>query len=66
MTFYAWLPISLPWMGGLCVLRWVLVIWLLCATTLGLAQTAPITDMGKVEITSGRDNDTQQRRESTA
>ncbi|WP_233246810.1 TonB-dependent siderophore receptor [Limnohabitans sp. Rim8] len=33
-----------------------------------LAQqaTAPSADMGRVEITSGRDNDTQQRRESTA
>lgn len=33
-----------------------------------LSQTAPapVADMGKVEITSGRDNDTQQRRESTA
>ena len=36
-------------------------------TSLGsFAQTAPVADMGKVEITSGRDNDTQQRRESTA
>ena len=35
-------------------------------TSLGsFAQTAPVADMGKVEITSGRDNDTQQRREST-
>jgi iron complex outermembrane receptor protein len=32
------------------------------------AQTslAPATDLGRVEISSGRDNDTQQRRESTA
>lgn len=32
------------------------------------AQTsnAPAADLGRVEITSGRDNDTQQRRESTA
>lgn len=27
---------------------------------------APVQDLGRVEITSGRDNDTQQRRESTA
>lgn len=35
---------------------------------LACAQSAPTpsTDMGKVEITSGRDNDSQQRRESTA
>ena len=26
----------------------------------------PAADMGQIEITSGRDNDTQQRRESTA
>ena len=37
----------------------------------GLAQAqsapgAPIADMGRVEISSGRDNDAQQRRESTA
>ena len=31
-----------------------------------LAQSAPSTDLGRVEITSNRDNDTQQRRESTA
>ena len=30
------------------------------------APTAPASDMGRIEITSGRDNDTQQRRESTA
>ena len=39
---------------------------MLCVTPFGLSQTAPVTDMGKVEITSGRNNDTQQRRESTA
>lgn len=31
-----------------------------------MAQSAPTVDMGRVEVTSGRDNDTQQRRESTA
>lgn len=31
-----------------------------------LAQSAPSADLGRVEITSNRDNDTQQRRESTA
>jgi iron complex outermembrane receptor protein len=30
------------------------------------AQTTPTADMGRVEVTSGRDNETQQRRESTA
>ena len=30
------------------------------------APATPTSDMGRVEITSGRDNDTQQRRESTA
>ena len=30
------------------------------------ATPAPAADLGRVEITSGRDNDTQQRRESTA
>ena len=38
------------------------------SATAVLAQqaTAPSADMGRVEITSGRGNDTQQRRESTA
>jgi outer membrane receptor for ferrienterochelin and colicins len=31
-----------------------------------VAQSAPAADLGRVEITSNRDNDTQQRRESTA
>ena len=31
-----------------------------------LAQPAPVTDMGRVEIRSNRDNDTEARRESTA
>lgn len=66
MTFYARATISLPFMDGLFAVRWGLVIWMICATSLGTAQTAPVTDMGKVEITSGRDNDVQQRRESTA
>ncbi|MEY4123228.1 MAG: Vitamin transporter BtuB precursor, partial [Pseudomonadota bacterium] len=39
---------------------------LLSATGSAWSQQAPTTDMGRVEITSGRDNDTQQRRESTA
>ena len=30
------------------------------------SASAPTTDMGRVEVTSGRDNDTQQRRETTA
>ena len=30
------------------------------------APAATTSDMGRIEITSGRDNDTQQRRESTA
>ena len=48
------------------VIHWVLAVPMLCVSAIGIAQTAPVTDMGKVEITSGRDNDTQQRRESTA
>ncbi len=39
---------------------------LFCAVGSAWSQQAPTTDMGRVEITSGRDNDTQQRRESTA
>ena len=38
-------------------------------TALAQQATAPAavtSDMGRIEITSGRDNDTQQRRESTA
>ena len=39
----------------------------LSATTVVAQQSAaPAADMGRIEITSGRDNDTQQRRESTA
>ena len=48
------------------VIHWILAVPMLCVSAMGIAQTAPVTDMGKVEITSGRDNDTQQRRESTA
>ena len=66
MTFYVRLPIPLLVIDSVFTVRWVLAVLMLCATTLGLSQTAPVTDMGKVEITSGRDNDTQQRRESTA
>ena len=36
-----------------------------CAQQTAAPATAP-SDMGRIEITSGRDNDTQQRRESTA
>ena len=41
------------------------------STLAAMAQQTPTptvvtSDMGRVEITSGRDNDTQQRRESTA
>jgi len=38
------------------------------SVTAALAQqtTTPTADMGRVEVTSGRDNDTQARRESTA
>jgi len=47
--------------------RSFLVPFALTATAV-LAQqaSAPAADMGRIEITSGRDNDTQQRRESTA
>lgn len=44
------------WLSACTLLAWPLV---------GQAQT-PTTDLGRVEVTSGRDNDTQQRRESTA
>lgn len=66
MTFYVRSPDSLPVMDRDLVIRWVLAVPMLCVSSLGIAQTAPVADMGKVEITSGRDNDTQQRRESTA
>jgi outer membrane receptor for ferrienterochelin and colicins len=39
------------------------LVWTAVSVT---AQTTPTVDMGRVEVTSGRDNDTQQRRESTA
>ena len=39
---------------------------LVCTAVAVMAQTAPTADLGRVEVTSGRDNDTQQRRESTA
>ncbi len=50
--------------------RAIFVPFALSATAV-LAQQATVpaaaaTDMGRIEITSGRDNDTQQRRESTA
>ncbi len=66
MTFYVQLPIPLLVIDSVFTVRWVSAALVLCATTLVHSQTAPVTDMGKVEITSGRDNDTQQRRESTA
>jgi iron complex outermembrane receptor protein len=48
-------------------LRYLLALPVLVQGSVSLAQTpAPAADMGRVEITSGRDNDTQQRRESTA
>ncbi|MEY2677589.1 MAG: Vitamin transporter BtuB precursor [Pseudomonadota bacterium] len=50
--------------------RYVFVPFALSATAVFAQQTAtPVattSDMGRIEITSGRDNDTQQRRESTA
>ncbi|PIT76360.1 TonB-dependent siderophore receptor [Limnohabitans sp. B9-3] len=39
--------------------------WVFTAVAV-MAQTAPTADLGRVDVTSGRDNDTQQRRESTA
>jgi iron complex outermembrane receptor protein len=39
---------------------------LVLTATMVTAQTPPTADMGRVEVTSGRDNETQQRRESTA
>lgn len=52
-------PFSLHWLLALPIFVW---------SSVSLAQTsgAPAADLGRVEITSGRDNDTQQRRESTA
>ena len=47
--------------------RVLFVPFALSATAVWAQQAAaPAADMGRVEITSGRDNDTQQRRESTA
>ena len=66
MTFYVRSPEFLPIPQNSGVVRWLSAVALLCTSPCVLAQTAPVTDMGKVEITSGRDNDTQQRRESTA
>jgi iron complex outermembrane receptor protein len=52
------------------LLRTVCLPFALSVTAVGAQQTstpAPATsDMGRIEITSGRDNDTQERRESTA
>lgn len=49
-------------------LRWLLALPVIVWSSVSQAQTAgaPAADLGRVEITSGRDNDTQQRRESTA
>ena len=66
MTFYVRSPDSLPIPQNSGVVLWLSAVALLCTPSFVLSQTAPVTDMGKVEITSGRDNDTQQRRESTA
>jgi len=66
MTFYVRSPDSLPIPQNSGAVRWLSAVALLCTSPCVLSQTAPVTDMGKVEITSGRDNDTQQRRESTA
>jgi iron complex outermembrane receptor protein len=46
--------------------RLLVALPVVCGAGAAWAQQAPTTDMGRVEITSGRDNDTQQRRESTA
>ncbi len=50
--------------------RFVFVPFALSATAVfaqqGAAPAATTSDLGRIEITSGRDNDTQQRRESTA
>ena len=40
--------------------------WLLSGCVFGVFAQTTTTDLGRVEVTSGRDNDTQQRRESTA
>ena len=48
--------------------HWLWFSPVLFAAAWAQAQTAavPTADMGRIDITSGRDNDTQQRRESTA
>jgi len=47
--------------------RALFVPFALSATAVWAQQAAvPAADMGRIEVTSGRDNDTQQRRESTA
>jgi iron complex outermembrane receptor protein len=66
MNFCTRLSVSLPTVQSNFVGRWLTAVAMLGVTPFGLSQTAPVTDMGKVEITSGRNNDTQQRRESTA
>ena len=37
-----------------------------CVPAFSMAQTAPATDLGRIEIRSNRNNDTEARRESTA
>jgi len=66
MTFYVRSPEFLPVPQFSGVVRWLSAFALLSTSPCVLSQTAPVTDMGKVGTTSGRDNDTQQRRESTA
>ena len=68
MTFYVRMFVSLPVVHNNLVVHSLLAFFLMGVTPSVLSQTAPapVADMGKVEITSGRDNDTQQRRESTA
>jgi iron complex outermembrane receptor protein len=60
------LPLSLPAKGCYLLTRWFMAVAALSLPCLSLSQTTPVTDLGKVEVTSGRDNDNQQRRESTA
>ncbi|NBU19717.1 MAG: hypothetical protein EBS44_10890, partial [Betaproteobacteria bacterium] len=63
MTFYVRMLVSLPVVHNNSVVRSLLAAIFMGATPSVLSQTAPapVADMGKVEITSGRDNDTQQR-----
>ncbi len=49
-------PLMGHWLAAGCV----------CVPVLSMAQTAPATDLGRIEIRSNRNNDTEVRRESTA